>query len=215
MPNETDRIIEEHLKSLPVYVRDAFTATKPFEKIRKISADFNLHVDEAEKLEQEVLLVMLGLASPSTFIEETSKTFGLQEENANKLVDRVSLELFVPIRDAMQKYMEELAKEETVQEITAPAVTIEAPQIPPKTTAPTVFHSPLPTPHGNMAVTPPEQRATLPTAGPAVEEKPTSSINPADSVLASPQSSASEKVVVGISPAKNTYKVDPYLEPPV
>lgn len=215
MPNETDTIIDEHLKSLPAYVKDAFAATKPFEKIRKISADFNLHIDEAEKLEQEVLLVMLGLGAPGTFIDETSKTFGLSEEDATKLVDRVSLELFVPIRDAMQRYMEELASKEAPEEISAPSAVAELPNIEPKVVAPTIFHAPLPVPHQDTEHILPTQKTVLPTTTPKVTEKPILSINPADAILAKPQSSTSEKVVVGISPAKNTYKVDPYLEPPV
>lgn len=211
MPNETDKIIEKHLESLPAYVKDAFAAAKPFEKIRKISAELNLHVDEAEKLEQEVLLIMLGLASPNTFIEETSRTFGLSEENVGKLVDRVSLELFMPIRDAMQKYMEELAESEGAVEISAPQAVAETPLAPPQVTAPTIFHAPLPVPHEDAAVAP----AILPTTLPKTVEKPVSAVNPADAVLKAPQSSTPEKVTVGISPAKNTYKVDPYLEPPV
>ena len=200
MPDETDTLIETHLKALPPYVVEAFRALRPFEKIRIIATDFKLHVDEAERLQNEVLLVMLGLASPDEFIEETSKSFGLSDEDSTTLVDRISADLFMPIRGAMQKYVEELSIKDV------PATISTEPSV-----APTIYHAPLPVPSQKVPLTPP----ALPTTPSQSVTKPTLSSNPADAMLTKPQSSTAEKITVGISPAKNTYTVDPYLEPPV
>lgn len=215
MPDETDTLIQEHLKSLPDYVREAFTLAKPFEKIRKISADFNLHVDEAEKLEQEVLLVMLGLADPDTFIDETSKTFGLSDEDSIKLVDRVSLDLFMPIRDAMQRYMEELAEKEPQKSAPSVSSVEENAQGPQETAGvPAIFHTPLSTPKSAQTPISPTKEV-VPILQTQTKEGQTPAINPVNEMLSKPQSSTVEKITVGISPAKSGYKTDPYLEPPI
>ena len=217
MPDETDITIEQHLASLPQYVKDAFKAAKPFEKIRQIGVDFKMHLDENEKLEQEVLLVMLGLESPDTFIDDTSKTFGLSDEDSKKLVDRISAELFVPIRDAMQRYMEELAGgEETTEDTKPPA---EEPVGFTLTPNPSKIASL--TPQAPTApVVPIEKVAVITPITPAGAVQPVApkldmTVTPAGDALTKPQISPAQKVDVGISPTKPSYKLDPYLEPPV
>ena len=227
MPDETDKIIAEHMQVLPVYVKDAFKAAQPFEKIRAIAADFKLHIDQTETLEQEVLLVMLGLESPDTFIDETSKSFDLSEEDSRKLVDRISSELFMPIRDAMQRYAEELAQKNSGEEVVdlspvqQPAADTALRTVPmnsprgfspltANTSAPTVPQKPVVPP-----ITPisPQPLAHVSTVSAA--PKPIPAPTAVDDMLSKPQVSQTEKVNVGISPAKPSYKVDPYLEPPV
>lgn len=217
MPDETDILIQNHIKALPSYVRDAFIAAKPFEKIQSISVDFKLHVDEAERLQSEVLLVMLGLTPPDEFIEKTSKTFGLSDEDSTKLVDRISADLFMPIRDAMQRYIEELAQKDAADttETAEPALSqpvqpaSNAQRIVPTVTPEVAPRAPLAAPEAILAPVPP-----IPTIVPQTIPTP-STPHPADATLLAPQVSSTEKVVVGISPAKNTYKIDPYLEPPI
>ena len=217
MPDETDITIEQHLASLPQYVKDAFKAAKPFEKIRKIGVDFKMHLDQNEQLEQEVLLVMLGLESPDTFIDETSKTFGLSDEDSKKLVDRISAELFVPIRDAMQRYMEErMGGEEVREDVKPPA---EEPVG--FTLTPNPSKIAALTPEAPMAtVVPIEKVAVVTPITPAAAAQPAApkldmTVTPTGDTLIKPQISAAQKIDVGISPAKPSYKVDPYLEPPV
>lgn len=237
MPDETDKLIADHLASLPQYVKDAFKAAQPFEKIRKMVTDFHLHLDEGERLEQEVLLVMLGLSSPDTFIDETSKSFGLSDDDSKKLIDRIGAELFMPIRDAMRRYMEEQETETSTsaartlqQKLSGVPVAGAAPQVPapvidisprvvmsaPKPAVPLTLSSMPRIEVSATPVTPPSTTIPVLKQSPtpaAIVSKP--SLSGIEDALTKPQAVASEKIDVGISPAKPTYKVDPYLEPPV
>jgi hypothetical protein len=214
MPEEKFKTIQEHIESLPPYVKEGIRSVQPLEKIRVISQDFKLHIDEGERLQNEILSVMLGLTSPDEFIDKTSKTFGLSEEDSKKLVERVGDELFMPIRDVMRKYVEESSRQKEI---------VPTPDDAQKLSQPTPTALAQDTPHNPALVptvpTKEETAIQAPRATPAVPTVPATpppATKAVDDALRAPSAAPAEKMDVGISPAKPSgYKVDPYREPPV
>lgn len=110
--NEYQELIEKRLRELPDYVRDAIGMTKPTEAIARIAAKNKLHVDQTNDLATEVYLVMLGLIDPNEFEANLKSEVKLSQNLVGDVMKDVSEQLFLPIRDAMRRFMGETADNE-------------------------------------------------------------------------------------------------------
>src|SRR3989344_1371149 len=90
MEPEKDEVnIEEELKTrfleLPEAVQDAITSADVDSRLRELSVTHKLHLDQGQKLENEVMLALLGIQSLEKLEENIKNEVGVPAETASAL----------------------------------------------------------------------------------------------------------------------------------
>lgn len=122
--NETDKLIEEQLKTLPLNLRQAINAVPWKALVQEIGKVNTLDVEQIVSLEQETMFIIYGFESPNDYVSNVAKNVGISEDVASNVMETVADKIFNPI---LQK-SEELEK--TVRnksESTTPVSAIETP----------------------------------------------------------------------------------------
>jgi hypothetical protein len=190
MDEDIEKQIIERLAELPEDIRMAVESGDIPAHVHDIGAKHALHIDQIGLLEDATMLVMLGFTSPDDFTADIIAHLHIPSKDAGVIADEVSEQLFVPIRESMQKFMEKRS-EETLMEnpkenYTEAALPVQA----------EVEKHELPIP-----IAPPKPE---PSAMPLVDTILT------QKTISTPASSTAQTPVV----TPKTYKTDPYREPP-
>ncbi len=98
--------IEERFSSLPKGLQDAITSSNLRPTLQEIVKEKKLHIDQGALLEDETLLVMLGLESPDNYARNLQDNLKINPIQANQITEEINLKIFVPIR----QYLEEVYK---------------------------------------------------------------------------------------------------------
>jgi len=114
MSDEIKDIIQEQFKTLPQVIQDTILNSKWEEKIRRIVTTNNLHVDQGAAIENLVLITMLGIETPETFVQNAKEYARVSEEQAYNISAEVEREIFGDIR---KKLIEVTDASGTVEEI--------------------------------------------------------------------------------------------------
>lgn len=114
MDNETQNIIKEQFKLLPKVIQDTILNSNWEEKIRRVVKNNNLHVDQGAAIENLVLITMLGIETPETFVQNAKEYAEVSEEQAYTISREVEREIFGDIR---RKLIELTDTADTVEEI--------------------------------------------------------------------------------------------------
>ncbi len=203
MADDTQQQIEKRLAELPEDVRQAILSSDLDQKLRDIAQKHSLHVDQGSALSDETMLVMLGFSDPSEFAGNLAAQLHMPPADAQALAGEVSEQVFLPIRDSMKKFMEARAQAKPAGAPLQAAVQkpSDAPTpagqtfAPPPVVAPSPIAKPQPPamPAAERMLT--EKTVTPPPASPPQAPPPAAPKAPAP-------------------PVPNSYKVDPYREPP-
>ena len=102
MEIESEKIIEEQVKKLPQEVKDALASENLHNSVVAIGQKHHLHVDQVGLLENEVVLVMMGLVNPVDLPGELVKELAIETTVADSIAGEVSNSIFMPIREAMK-----------------------------------------------------------------------------------------------------------------
>jgi len=105
--DETQEIIKEQLKKLPEDVRKAFASVDLRAKIKKISEKHRLHIDQGGELENETVLVMLGLESANDYKINLKRGLQISNSRAQAIIFDIDKEIFVNIRESLKKISQE------------------------------------------------------------------------------------------------------------
>lgn len=114
MNNELKNIIQEQFKLLPKIIQDTILNSNWEEKIRRVVKNNNLHVDQGAAIENLVLITMLGIETPETFVQNAKEYAEVSEEQAYTISSEVEREIFGDIR---RKLIELTDTTDTVEEI--------------------------------------------------------------------------------------------------
>lgn len=98
-------LIEQHFNALPQVVRDAIESGHIDEKFKGLAAKYHLHYDEWQKVENLIMLTVLGLSPAEDLVKDITAQTSIGPERADSLVDDVSLSVFKPIHDEMQRQL--------------------------------------------------------------------------------------------------------------
>lgn len=160
-----DEKLQERFNALPKALQNAITSAEIEKKLRDLSEVHKLHLDQWQKLENEVMLALLGFQPVENLEENIKKEVGISDEDAGVLAGDIAETIFQPIREELER---ELGKPTTEEEkiSSAAEARIETPaqkiieSVPPvaieSKTPPTPSSAPAP-----VASTPP---AAAPTA---------------------------------------------------
>lgn len=182
MNKESQEIIKKQLSILPPKVYSVLTNMDFPSHIKAISDKYKLRVDQSAVLEDEIMLVMLGIEHPDTFVINLSNQGGLSKEEAAAITIDINNSIFKLVRqelvDLHQKARLEREFDQPTQENRPAAqTTVAAPAQP--MTAPTQQNQPaqpatetVRTLPKDIAQTKLEQSFRLPPSATTVKETP-------------------------------------------
>ena len=118
MEIDTQKIIEEQFRSLPEPVKRAITSVETEKKFQELSEKYKLHLDQWSKLENQLMLTLLGLSEPEDLEKNIVQEIGLDETTATAIVNDASDVIFGPIREELERELEHPeAKEKEVSNV--------------------------------------------------------------------------------------------------
>jgi uncharacterized protein YciI len=121
MDNELEKQIQARFEELPEDVQKAIQSEDIEKKLTAIGTKHQLHIDQLGALGDETRMVMMGFVDPGEFAQGIAQQLNLDQAKAVAVANDVSTELFVPIRESMQQYMDERALQETlIQQVKTP-----------------------------------------------------------------------------------------------
>lgn len=115
---ELDTRLAERFKQLPQVVQSAITSADVEDKLRELSEKHKLHLDQWEKLENEVMLTLLGFQQAEDLPKNLEREVGIPAETADTLAGDIAELIFFPIREELER---ETEKSEETGPGTAPA----------------------------------------------------------------------------------------------
>ncbi len=180
MDDDTQKIIREQWQNLPERVRAAISSVDLRDRIKIVGEKNALHIDQVGILENETILVMLGIELITDYAENIRRELSLTQVQASGIVKDVNDAIFSPIRDELKNF-----EREPEENVPGPAINngIMTTAIPRTTTL--IVTPPIPT-QPQPAVRTPQPippRPTMPVLRPVA---PASSMTPA-AITSKPQ----------------------------
>jgi hypothetical protein len=111
---DIDKEIQERFLALPKPVQEAITSADLTKHLQTLANTHKLHVDQWQKLENQVLFSILGMHDISSFPKEIQDTLGIPAEDAAKLATDINAEIFEPIRKELERELDHPAAEAKV-----------------------------------------------------------------------------------------------------
>jgi hypothetical protein len=146
---DIQQIYKERFSTLPEKIQVAILSNDLQDKFNNISIKRSLPLDQSTAIENEALLVMLGLESTKSFIDNIQKNAGLSREKSTLIVHDINSEIFSSIRDSLEEIQ---LKDESGAEPNQPPAPIKNPTPTPQPqtktpppSIPKVQFQPLPT----------------------------------------------------------------------
>lgn len=237
MEPDSTKVLQARFDELPDDVQRAIQSADADKKIQEVGQKHRLHVDQVASLDNETRLVMLGFVDPSEFADQIGIELKVSPEEADAIAAEISSALFMPIRESMQRFMEERSLQTQLLNEGKPASA--APMTPPSggknlsvvmpsaasapAAPPAMPNPPVPKPLAPAPATPtpkPDMHAAdvmlnQPTVSVAPKPPPPP-VPKSASAPANPASSGPSQPSVKTAAPKPAapYKADPYREPP-
>ncbi len=105
--------LQTRFKSLPKVVQNSITSADIEKRLRELANTNNLHLDQWQLLENNVMMTLLGLQDPADLAHHFKKDLDISDELAVSLATETSHIVFEPIRQELERSLEHPeAKEE-------------------------------------------------------------------------------------------------------
>lgn len=112
--NEFQKQLAERFKQLPKVVQDAITSADIQKRLRELASTHQLHIDEWDALENEVMLTIMGFERPENLEKNIRKETGTSSEVAHALAASINQIVFEPIRQELERQLEHPAAKEVI-----------------------------------------------------------------------------------------------------
>lgn len=112
--------LKERFLDLPQPLRKAIVSADIEKGLQTLSESHKLHLDQWQKLENEVMLAMLGFQPVEKLEENIKNEVGVSAETAEALASDIAEKIFLPIREELERELG--PQEETPSGETADAV---------------------------------------------------------------------------------------------
>lgn len=157
MNPEIQQLINKQVGAMPPKVREAFLHIDASKYIGTLAKKHDLRTDQAGVLENEIMIIMLGLENPRTFMNNLTQKGNISRDTAAAIVEDINRDVFDKIRHDLATFLEQSEKqygpgEPEKTDSPAPAVIMPQPQ-----TAPTTPVAPVITPAAPTSPTAPAQ----------------------------------------------------------
>ncbi|MBI5003788.1 hypothetical protein HZC00_01705 [Candidatus Kaiserbacteria bacterium] len=101
-----EAVMAERFAKLPLSVQNAITSTDVEKHLRDLAQHQQLHLDQWDLLENEVMLTLLGLAKTSELKQNIIKEVGVSDEVAAALANDIAQYIFQPIREELERQLD-------------------------------------------------------------------------------------------------------------
>ncbi len=105
LSDSSKQVIRDRVAAMPERVREALEHIDTAKYLSVLASKYNLRTDEAQTLENEIMIVMLGLEKPEAFIHHLTKA-GISKETAAGLVADVNRDVFEKIRHDLMEFLQ-------------------------------------------------------------------------------------------------------------
>lgn len=113
-----DEILTEQVSSLPKVVQDAILSASVEKRLRDLASTHKLHLDQWQKLENEVMLTLIGMQATEELAKNIEKEVGVAPQVALDLANAIGETIFQPIRQELERELEHPeAKEKKVSDV--------------------------------------------------------------------------------------------------
>ncbi len=119
MDNDLQNNLQETFQSLPKELQEAISAADLPRKLEAVTKDNKLMIDQAGKVQNETVLVLLGLEPLENYVDNLVKNVGLSKETAEAVANDVNELIFKNVRKTLEKISEEDKTAETEETIPA------------------------------------------------------------------------------------------------
>jgi len=106
MDPNTQKQLRERFEELPEVVRNAITSADVQKQLRAVSEKHQLHIDQWGKLENEVMLTLLGFQEPAELPANIQNEVSISAEEAQSLAVDINTIVFEPIRQELERQLE-------------------------------------------------------------------------------------------------------------
>ena len=103
---ELKKMLAERFAALPSPVKNAITSADVEKEMRKLAERHKLHLDQWEALENNVLMTLLGFKEVGKLADNIKSEVGVDTETAAKITTDISLIVFEPIREELERELE-------------------------------------------------------------------------------------------------------------
>ncbi len=111
MEENVQKIFKEQYNKLPPELQQAIMASDLRVKLAAIMQKYRLHIDKASVLENEVVLVLMGMESPDEFVNNARRELAISPEDSRALARDVNDQIFHPIREKLESFINKQAQE--------------------------------------------------------------------------------------------------------
>src|SRR3989344_1592496 len=121
--DELNEKIRERFKELPKVVQNAITSADVQKELRALADTNNLHLDQWQLLENDVMLTLLGFQPTEELADHLKADLDVSTEVAASLAAEISMIVFEPIRAELERELAQPSAQaaEAVAAPTAPA----------------------------------------------------------------------------------------------
>ncbi len=102
----TTQQLEEKYRALPEDLREAMIGVETAKAVGNIGQKHNLHIDQIGDLADEIGLTMLGLTKSDEFVTHVKNRLRIDQNTAEQISHEVNEQIFLPIRESLQKLHE-------------------------------------------------------------------------------------------------------------
>jgi len=97
MDQDTNKLIENQLKTLPQELQRAIAVTPWRNLVGSIAKSNNLDQPKGESLEMETLFVVYGFESQNDFVSNLMRELSINMDKAEKIAGEINVQIFLPI----------------------------------------------------------------------------------------------------------------------
>jgi len=116
MEQNPKELIQKRFEELPKALQDAVTSNEVEKKLRELTEKHKLHIDQGVRLENETMLVMMGLEDASEYEKNITHELEISPELAREITAEVAKDIFLPIRESLRELLEKDRENEESEE---------------------------------------------------------------------------------------------------
>lgn len=99
----TKSLLQKRFSELPNIVQKTISSNDPQTRLRSLADKYNLHLDQWEILETEVLLALYGMKPAESLEENIAKEAKISTELAGSITEDIAVQIFKPIREELER----------------------------------------------------------------------------------------------------------------
>ena len=103
--DDKEKLLEERFHQLPDVVQKAITSADIEQHLRKLSDTNQLHLDQWQELETEVMMTLMGIKPVASLQENIKKNVRVDDATAAKLSQNISEIVFGPVRQELERFL--------------------------------------------------------------------------------------------------------------